>query len=342
LLFDVNRFGGYGLMDVWMVRRVRKAAANSADAQFPETAEQVLPALTGAWKGEFSQKIYGRQPDEKKFTAYAVNDWIVGQKWLRQRVSMPDGGFLSLASFEPGSQAFREWHFHSRGLIFGPSAGRWDPATRTMTWTNLPEDGVLLLTSWRFVDADTVTWEIIIRDKEGATLFEMQSQMKRTTEDLPIDETAAAGPLPPEMAVLDRLVGNWQVSGVIKDADNPAGLSATWNSTARSILGGRVIAAQSTGHPRFNEAYSLATFDSFSKVFRRYWFKADGSVLEFGGHWDEGTQTMKWQWAAKDGSQSTNTCHLRDLDRHDWQILTKDALGNTTLDVQAAAVEINP
>jgi hypothetical protein len=28
------------------------------------------------------------------------------------------------------------------------------------------------------------------------------------------------------MAVLDRLVGNWQVTGVIKDADNPTGLSA--------------------------------------------------------------------------------------------------------------------
>lgn len=306
--------------------------------KLPDTAEQVLPALAGAWKGEYTQKVYGGKPAEKKITAVAVNDWIVGQKWLRQRVQMESEGFQSITCYEPNSKTFRDWFFHSRGLIFGPSTGRWDSATRTMTWTNLPEDGVILLMILRFLDADTFTGEILIRDKEGKTVFEMASRMTRTTENLTIDEGTYAGPLPPEMAVLDRLVGDWQYTGVIKDAESPDGLKATWQSASRKILGGRVIAAESTGHPRFKESYSLSTFDSIGKAYGRWLFKADGTVLEYDGGWNEKTQTMKWHWADKDGSQSTALWHLRDADRYDFQLLTKDALGKTTADVQATSV----
>jgi serine/threonine protein kinase len=304
----------------------------------PGMPDQVLPALAGAWKGEFRQKIYGGKPTEKKFNAVAVNDWIVGKKWLRQRVHMEDGGFLSLVSFEPGSRTFRDWNFHASGKLFGPSAGRWDQATRAMTLTNLPEEGILLLTTWRFIDADTVTWEILIRDKEGRTLFEMAGHLKRTTEDVAIDETTAAGPLPAGMAVLDRLVGDWQSTGVIKDAKNPAGLKAAWQSTARRILGGRVIAEQQTGPARDQEAYALSTFDSYGKAYGRWLFQADGTAQAYGGGWDEKTQTMKWHWSGRDGSLSSTTWQWRDATRRDWQILTKDASGKTTLEIQATGI----
>ncbi|MBI1830077.1 MAG: DUF1080 domain-containing protein, partial [Planctomycetes bacterium] len=193
----------------------------------------------------------------------------------------------------------------------------------------------------RFVDADTFTGEILIRDKEGMTVFEMASLMKRTTEKVAIDETTQAGPLPPEMAVLDRLVGDWHTTGVIKDAEAPAGLKASWQSSSRKILGGRLIAqriTQATDHPRYRDAFTLSTFDSFSKAYGRWLFQADGSVLEYGGGWDEKTQTMKWHWAGKDGSQSTNTWKLRDADRRDTHILTKDAVGKTTFELQATSV----
>jgi uncharacterized protein (TIGR03067 family) len=169
----------------------------------------------------------------------------------------------------------------------------------------------------------------------------MASNMKRTTENVMINETSSAGPLPPEMAVLDRLVGDWSVTATVKDVEHPDGIKATWQTAARSILGGRVIATQSSGHPRFRETYSLTTFDSFSKAYGFWQFRADGSVLDYGGGWDEKAQTMKWHWAGKDGSQSSNTWRFVDADRHDWQVLTKDALGKTTLNVQATSVRQN-
>ena len=304
----------------------------------PETPAQVLPTLAGTWKGEFTQRIYGGKPVAKTYTAVAVNDWIAGSKWLRQRVHREDGGLLSLVSFDPDSKSFQDWSFHSQGLIFGPSVGRWDPATHSMTWTNLPEAGILLLTTWHFVDGDTVTWELLIRDKEGRTLFEMSARMKRTTENVVIDEATAAGPLPTEMTVLDRLVGDWQLSGVIKDAENPAGLKATWQSTARKILGGRVIAEQQTGPGGYKDAYVLSTFDTYGKAYGRWLFKADGTALEYGGNWDEKTQTMKWHWTAKDGSQSTDTWSWPSADRHDGQLVTKDAAGRMTLEIEATSL----
>src|SRR5262249_21684469 len=154
-----------------------------------------------------------------------------------------------------------------------------------------PEDGVILLMTLRFVDAETITGEILIRDKEGKTVFEMSSLMRRTTEKVTIDETTAAGPLPPEMAVLDRLGRGSQLTGVTKDAANPDGRKDTWQSRNRKILGGRVIAMESTG-PSTKESYQLNTYDSFGKAYGRWLFKADGTVREYGGGWDEKTQTM--------------------------------------------------
>src|SRR5262249_29595074 len=153
------------------------------------------------------------------------------------------------------------------------------------------------------------------------------SLMKRTTEAITIDETTAAGPLPMQMAVLDRAVGDWQVSGVIKDAENPDGLKVTWQRGKRRILGGRVIAGQPIGDPRWNNWYSLSTYDSYGKAYGRWLFKANGSVLEYGGGWDEKAQTMKWHWAGKDGSQSTSIWEMREADRHTLQVITKDAVG---------------
>ena len=302
--------------------------------------EQVLPALAGNWKGAFTQKIYGGKPDIKKLTAVAHMEWIVGKKWLRQRVHMPDGGFVALTSFDPDAKTFREWFFHANGLIFGPSAGRWDSATRTMTFTNLPDDKVVLVTTWRFVDAETLISESVIRDKEGKTLFEMAIHLKRTAEILLIDETATAGLLPKEMEVLGRVVGEWQTTAIRKDAESPNGFKHSWQKTTRPILGGRVIATRATGLRGDEEAYWLSTFDTFSKAYGFWMFKSDGAVLDHGGLWDEKTQTMKWHWAAKDGSQSTSHWQLREPGRCEWHVVTKNALGTVTSETEATSVRV--
>jgi hypothetical protein len=210
-----------------------------------------------------------------------------------------------------------------------------------MTWTNLPEAGVLLLMTLRFVDANTLAGEILIRDKDGKTVFEMSSLMKRTTENVAIDENIAAGPMPPEMAALYKLVGDWEITGITKDAENPHGLKTTWPSTSRKILGGRVVSQQATGHPSAKWAYSLCTFDTFSKAYARWLFKLDGTVLEYGGGWDENTQTMKWHWAGRDGSQSSDTWRFRGAHRIEWQVLTKNAVGKTALDFQATSIRLS-
>src|SRR5262249_5526110 len=93
-----------------------------------------------------------------------------------------------------------------------------------------------------------------------------------------------------------------------------------------------------SNYPDDTEWYALNTFDSVGKSYGRWMFKSNGAALEYGGGWDEKSQTMKWHWAAKDGSQSTSLWHFRDVDRHEIQVLTKDAVGKTTLDVQATSI----
>jgi uncharacterized protein (TIGR03067 family) len=99
-----------------------------------------------------------------------------------------------------------------------------------------------------------------------------------------------------------------------------------------------VIDTQRFGYPGDDESYSLATFDTYSKAYGRWSFRANGSVMQYGGLWDEENQTLKWHWAGKDGSQSSNIWPLRDANRRDWQVVTKNALGKTIFEVQAISV----
>jgi formylglycine-generating enzyme required for sulfatase activity len=311
-------------------------------APVPRTADEVMHALAGVWKQEITQKVFDGKPVNRKFNEHAVIDWIAGKKFLKQRKQ--DKGWpndLIVYGFDPAKNEFRSWYFDAKGDMRGPGSGRWDPATKTLTLTDLPRDDMHSIKTIRFEEGGAVTWELVHRHKDGKVLWEFAGKMTRSNAPAEIDEDFIAGVPHPEMKVLDRLVGDWQTQGTIKTPDKPAGVKFTTSVASRKILGGRLIASQETGLPGHPDAYWLTGYDRNMKAFRFWMFNADGNVMELGGGWDDKSQTMKWNWAGRDGSTSAATWHWTSPDRRVWTTVMKDASGKTSLDIDATSVRQN-
>jgi hypothetical protein len=308
----------------------------------PETASQALPALAGNWKGEFTQKTVNGKPAPLKLDCNIAVDWVADKRFLRQRIQHGATGDLQVMTLDPETRLFRSWFFNAHGAALGPSVGRWDAATRTITWTNIAEADTVGMKNLRFVDANTVTWDILFRDKAGAVLYEGSGKMTRTAEKVEIKEELSPGPLPAEMSVLDRLVGDWETSGTLKVAGNPAEEKFTTRVRSRKVLGGRLIVSHETGLPGHGDAYWLATFDARMKEYRFWMFSAEGDVMELGGAWDEKAQTMTWHRGGPDSGRNTATWHWPDPNTREWAMTTRDASGKPALDVRAVSTRRTP
>lgn len=95
----------------------------------------------------------------------------------------------------------------------------------------------------------------------------------------------------PELKVLERYVGSWDVEVTSPDAPLTKGHSSTtW------VLGGRFL--QGTGELRSQDGSTvvkvttLMTFDTVRKVYRSWTFMSDGSSFESEGTWQEPTREL--------------------------------------------------
>src|SRR5262249_27255238 len=167
--------------------------------------------------------------------------------------------FVQIFSFDPKSGDFRNLHFDATGMVLGPTTTRWDSRTHTLTGTGRPDASGLFVKNTRFIDANTMEWEAIVRDKTGKTLFDTFTKMTRSAGPVKIDEVEAPTPVPPEMAVLHNFVGDWQTGDWKSDGPVkfPIRAPVKSRSTATKILGGRFVAVEETEEPPGNETYSL-------------------------------------------------------------------------------------
>ena len=149
----------------------------------------------------------------------------------------------------------------------------------------------------------------------------------------------SSGP-PPEMKVLHRLVGTWQVEHINKVAKwTPKETRLTSTSKKQLILGGRFVRAEggfdSEGKPANMELY---TYDSNRKTYLSWYFDAQGNIGEFTATWDENSQTLTFR--PKPGSPLTGvmTYHFLDERTFEWSIIAKDASGEVGFHMEGKAV----
>src|SRR5207247_647825 len=177
-------------------------------AKLPESADEALAAMVGTWRAEISHKIINGQPTKISTEGFADIGWVAGKHFLRirEQVGPPGANFVQVFSYDPKTSDFRNFHFDATGVVMGPTTSRWDSRTHTLTGTSQPDAAGLMVKNTRFIDANTMEWESIVRDKTGKTIFDTTARLTRSAGPAKINEDEAPAPVPPEMAVLHKQV----------------------------------------------------------------------------------------------------------------------------------------
>lgn len=132
-------------------------------------------------------------------------------------------------------------------------------------------------------------------------------------------DSATATPRPPELAVLDRLVGRWTVETTGKPAEATAKQARTIGVvTTNWVLGNHFVQEEGTDHR------VLFAYDSQKLVYRLWYFNSDGNASEMAGRWDEGSQTLSAESDSANGISTSCTIRFLNNEAHEWEVRVKD------------------
>ena len=143
-----------------------------------------------------------------------------------------------------------------------------------------------------------------------------------------------------ELKVLDRYVGSWEETNVVKPALwTPERATSTTTTTRRWILNGQMIENKGAWMPGNTEFLHLMTYDPNRKEYRQWYYDKDNLVPQaYQGKWDAATQTFTFIGTLGDGIQSSRQQHFVDKDTFTWTLVAKDGTGKVVLDMEGKCV----
>lgn len=151
------------------------AAEQGPSKDIPELAP--LNNWAGAWMGQV-EKPTPRPPGPSN------GEWIVDGRYLQQKwkidvdANSPPLSATVISTYDVNEKVYRQWQFLSDGSTT-QATGKWDEATRTMTWTDRRPDGATVITKASFPNADLQLWTITMTDRQNKIVYEMSGNSKR-------------------------------------------------------------------------------------------------------------------------------------------------------------------
>jgi hypothetical protein len=148
--------------------------------------------------------------------------------------------------------------------------------------------------------------------------------------------SAAEPAKPPELKVLERFVGTWNVEAVTKPA--------VWTPTEKRekcveynemVLDGWFLHGSSKSADGKTSAIVMNTYDPVNKEYRIRRFTSGGLCDELTGQWDESTSTLTVRGDLGHGITLNAAFHLTDEDHREYHVVAKDGEGKVYFDVQA-------
>ncbi len=148
--------------------------------------------------------------------------------------------------------------------------------------------------------------------------------------------TSAAEPAkPPELKVLQRFVGTWDVEAVTKPTVwTPAEKREKCVEYNEMALDGWFLHGSSKSADGKTSAIVMNTYDPGKKEYRIRRFTPGGLCDELTGQWDETTSTLTVKGDLGRGITLTAAFHLKDEDHREYHVVAKDDDGKVYFDVQ--------
>ena len=139
---------------------------------------------------------------------------------------------------------------------------------------------------------------------------------------------------PPEMKVLERLLGTWKVESIGKI---PEETRSTSTHRRELVLDGRFVQDKAFDDKGKPISMGMFTYDSNRRAYR-YWFFQSQGVIESTGTWDKSSQTLTFISKPGGGATGTITLRFSDETTFDWSVIFKDAGGEVGYHLEGKAV----
>ena len=151
------------------------AAADKSAEQSPEL--KVLAQGAGTWNIAVVYKPGASSAEGDHFTETRAVEWIFDGKFVLETIHSDKHETRTLYGYDKAKKVYRKWSFDNKGAT-SEWSGTWDAENKSMTWK--PSDGTLhTVVTDRFVSGDERQVTIVIRDKHGELLMDLESEHRR-------------------------------------------------------------------------------------------------------------------------------------------------------------------
>jgi hypothetical protein len=144
------------------------------------------------------------------------------------------------------------------------------------------------------------------------------------------DEIAKTTPKPPELNVLERLIGKWDVECTEKVAGKQTRMTGTM--TTEWILDGHMVQVKGMRNPDKIENLQLIGFDPRKSEYILWYFDAAGTMIgPARGQWDEKSRTLTWRDSSQEDVLLINKQYFIDKNTVEFNVVGSKA-GNVILE----------
>lgn len=144
----------------------------------PPVEQKVLDRFVGTWTTTFTVPEAEWTPKARNGTAKVQVARVLGGAFVQEQHANGDGtSGQVLRTYDAERKAYRGWVFMSNGQS-QESTGTWNARSLTFTWTAKEKAGTSTLVQ-RFLDADTIDWDLSIKGGGGAEVFRMEGRTTR-------------------------------------------------------------------------------------------------------------------------------------------------------------------
>jgi hypothetical protein len=150
--------------------------ADDGPAKPPEL--KVLERLVGTWESDVIAKPAEWTPKEVRTKGTLTREWVLNGRFLQEKGIDEQKPNLCMFTYDVQKKAFRFWRFDSEGGAMELS-GQWDEASKTMLWKAEMGNGLTSIGPMRFIDADTIHWEAVTKDKAGKVYMHLEGKVTR-------------------------------------------------------------------------------------------------------------------------------------------------------------------
>lgn len=153
-------------------------SSQAAEAAELPPEQKVFDHQLGNWwqTGTFFKAEW--TPKQTQLTGAVSCTRILGGRFVETKFTTSESSVLILKTYDAQRGAYRRWDFNSNGQA-SESIGKWDEDAKTMTWSGTVDGGLTSTVTDRYVDADTLEWSLVIKDRGGKVYIHVDGKSTR-------------------------------------------------------------------------------------------------------------------------------------------------------------------